>query len=127
MEVKLNTIGIEFTFDAKFSNHTERHKFYRELYGWKSSSNYGKYLYIKDGILSNMKHIRPTHSAIIVTIKDAKEIRSFFRKVKVNFDEKLVILNEKESRELGIGHPNDWKKIYEELKGNENLLFSVDF
>lgn len=126
MRVNLNTIGIEFTFDAKLQN-SEKTRFYRELYGWKNSSNYGKYLYIKDGILSNMKFIKPTKSTIIVSIKNAKILREFFKEKKVDFNEKIVVLNKKEARKLGLDFHNKLEQIYEELKGSENLKFSVDF
>ncbi len=127
MKIQINNIGMEFTFDVKERRNAEKVEFYRELYGYKNYSNFGKYIYLKDGVLSGMKHLKPTKSAIIVSVKNAKELRNFFKKHKVNFDEKLVILKQNEAHELGIGYPNNWRRIYEELKGNENLFFSVDF
>lgn len=127
MKAEINTIGIEFTFDANLRNSTEKLKFYREFYGWKSSSNNGRYLYIKEGLLSGIKYIKPTRSTIIVSIKDAKSVRNFLKRKKVLFDEKIVILNKIESQSLGFRYNNNLEKIYNELKGNENLFFSVDF
>jgi len=127
MRISLDTIGIEFTFDVNIENPSKRVGFYRELYGHKNYSNFGKYLYIKDGILSNMKYLKPTRSTVIVSKKDAREVRIFLKKSKVIFDEKIVILDHKEAKKLGLDFPNNWKKIYEDLKGNENLVFSVDF
>lgn len=126
MRLQINTIAIEFTFDLKIKENTERLKFYRGLYGWKSSSNFGKYLYIKDGILSNIKYLKPTRSTIIVSIKNAKVLRNFFKKYKVVFNEKIILLDKLEARKLGFKFSNNFSKIYEELKGNENLNFSVD-
>ena len=123
MKIDVKTVGIEFTFDSKSNDKS----FYRKLYGWKSPSNYGKYLYVKDGVLSNIKYIKPTRSTIIVSVKDSKSLRKFFNESKVVFNEKIVILNKQEAKELGLKFDSNWNKVYEELKGNENLFFSVDF
>ena len=127
MKLDIDTIGIEFTFDVKIDNKGEKSRFYRELYGWKSPSYYNKYVYIKDGVLSNLKYLKPTKSTIIVSMKDAGTLRKFFSARKVVFNEKIVVLNKKEARKLGLSFPSNWHKIYEELKGSENLRFSVDF
>lgn len=126
MKVDLDTVGIEFTFDSKLKG-SNAVKFYRKLYGCKRNSNYGKYTYLKDGVLSNIKYLKPTRSTIIVSMKDAKTLRNFFKKYNAVFDEKIVVLNEKEAKELGLNFPNEWKKLYEEIKGNENLRVSLDF
>lgn len=122
-------MGIEFTFDTKFDKASERVKFYRELYGYRRYSNYGRYVYVEEGLLSDIPYLKPTRSTIIVSVKDAKKLRKFFRKKSVVFNEKIVILNKKEAEKLNLeeGVSNDWEKIYEELKGNENLVFRVDF
>ena len=127
MRLGVDTIGMEFTFDAKMKNSTAKSKFYRELYGYKLYSNFGRYIYLKDGLLSDIKYLKPTRSTIIVSKKDAGALRIFFRKRNVKFDEKIVILNHKEAKQLGLNFPGNWRKVYEELKGNENLVFSVDF
>ena len=125
MEIKIDTLGVEFTFDARISEDRKRVKFYKELYGYKTNP-YGKYTYIKDGFLSNIKHLKPTRSTIIVSLKDAKGLRSFFKIYSVVFDEKIVILKEREARKLGLRFPSGWRRVYEELKGNENLKISFD-
>lgn len=125
MEVKLDTIGIEFSFDAKMTG-SNKTRFYRELYGWKNFSNFGRYIYIKDGLLSNIKHIKPTKSTIIVSIKNSKIVRDFFKKNKVVFNEKIIVLNKEEAKKLGFRFDSEWEKIYEEIKGNENLTFKIN-
>jgi hypothetical protein len=127
MKIELETIGVEFTFDLKEEDNTQRLRFYRGLYGWKSSSNYGQYLYIKEGLLSNINHIKPTKSTIIVSLENANILRKFFRKYDVVFNEKVIILGKKEAKILGLNIPNNWDRIYEDLKGNKNTILSVDF
>lgn len=126
MQVKINTLAIEFTFDFKGSG-TKKVNFYRGLYGHRSFSNYGKYIYIKDGLLSNIMYLKPTRSTIILSVKNAKEVRKFFKQNKVDFDEKIVILNKKEAKELGLKFDSNWDRVYSEILGNENLRFSIDF
>jgi hypothetical protein len=125
MKIKIDTIGIEFTFDV-LEKSSKRLKVYRELYGWKSASNNGKYLYLKDGILSSIKYLKPTKSTIIILRKDAKSVRKFFKEKRVIFNEKIVLLNKTEAKDLGLKFDNNLNKFYEELKGNENLFFSID-
>ncbi len=125
MKLNIKTLGIEFTFDCNLKG-SKKVNFFRELYGCKRISHGGKYVYIKDGILSNMKYLKPTRSTIILSIKDAKTLRKFFKKNKINFNEKIIFLNKTESKELNLEFPNNLEKIYEELKGNENLMFSLD-
>ena len=126
MRVKLETIGIEFSFDARLSG-SAKTKFYREFYGWKNFSNFGKYLYLKDGILSNIPYLKPTRSTVIVPRRHAKTIREFFKKNSVVFNEKIIVLNKNEAKALGFEFDSALERIYEEVKGNENLHFEIDF
>ncbi|MDP3987372.1 MAG: hypothetical protein Q8P81_04065 [Nanoarchaeota archaeon] len=123
----LDTVAVEFTFDAKIDNNSERVKFYKTLYGFKDIQK-GKRVYVREGVLSGIRHLRPTRSTVIVSRRDSRIVRNFLKKNKgVKFDEKMVILGEGEGRALGLNQPTGWKRIYEELKGNENTVFSVDF
>lgn len=126
MKIDVKTIGIEFTFDLHEKG-SKRVNFYRKLYGSRRVSHGGKYLYIKDGILSDINYLKPTRSTIILSIKDAKLVRKFFKEYNVVFNEKIVILNKQEAKELGLVFDSNWDRIYNELKGNENLFFSLDF
>jgi len=126
MEIKINTLAIEFIFDAKLSG-SKKTNFYRELYGHRSYSNYGKYTYVKEGVLSDIDYLKPTRSTLIVKRGDSKRLKDFFKKWNVVFDERLVFLDEKDAKKLGLIHIEGWKKIYDELKGNPNTFFKLDF
>ena len=126
MKINIDAIGIEFSFDAKLSG-TKKVNFYRKLYGYRSYSFYGKYTYIKEGVLSNIKYIKPAKSIIIVSIKDSKELRNFFKKHGVAFDERIVVLDEKDAKTLGLNYIEGWKKIYERIKENPDNSFYLDF
>jgi len=91
--------GILFTYDAKYKTNKERVSFHRELYGAISYTVEGPKK--QGGLLSKIPFINPTKSCIIVKEEDADKIRSFFQKHKVKWSEHLIILNEKEIKELG--------------------------
>ena len=121
MDIKLRNIAVEFIFDAKIKNQSKRVSFYREFYGCKKMSNYGKYIYIIDGVLSGIKHIKPVKSVVIVSIEDSEKLRNFFKKYNVFFDEKLVVLNENNSKILGLSFPEKWNKKYHDLLRKKKL------
>lgn len=127
MRIELKTLGIIFTFDVKLKDNSKRSKFYRELYGWKDYSYYGEYTYIKEGLLSEIKHIKPTKSTIIVSIEDSKKLRDYFKKFNIDFDERIIFLNQRDAKKLGISYTENLSKIYQEIKKNQNLVFNADF
>jgi len=129
MEISIKTIGIEFTFDTRFKKASERVRFYRELYGYRRYSNYSRYVYLEEGILSDIPYLKQAASQVIVSVKNAKKLRKFLKNRRVVFNEKIVILNKEEAEKLGLNKDisNNWEKIYEELKGDENLVFRADF
>jgi len=79
MEIKDNIIGIEFTLENNFEKASERVKFHRELYGHRRYSNYGRYIYLEEGVLSNIPYLKQASSQVIVSIKNAKSIRKFIK------------------------------------------------
>ena len=124
MEVTIESLGIEFTFDCKEVG-TRKVNFYRELYGCKKRSHGGKYLYIKDGVLSNLKYLKPTRSTIILSRENAKIVKDFFKGWDVIFDERLVILNTTDATDLNLNVESNWNRVYENLKKDSDLNVSV--
>lgn len=100
MEIDIKFIGIEFTFEIKIKKASERVKFYRKLYGYRKYSNYSRYIYLEEGILSDIPYLKQAASQVIVSVKNAKKIRDFFNKWDIEFKERKVILNKKESEKL---------------------------
>src|SRR6056297_1434749 len=100
MEINNKSIGIEFIINSNFKKPSQRVKFSRELYGHRRYSNHGKYLYVEEGILSDTPHIKPTKSVIIVSEKNSKKLREFFKNWGVDFKERKVILNKEESEKI---------------------------
>ena len=126
MRINLLPLGVQFTFDAKFERDYDKVRFYKKLYGYIDYSN-KKYKYKRGGLLSDLKHLRPTRSTIILSLRDAGALRKFFRKNKVKFSENVVILHHGQARKLGVESPSKWVNVYRDLLGKEDLIVGVDF
>ena len=96
METNKKDIGIEFIFSSKFKKASKRVGFNRKLYGYRRYSNHSKYLYIEEGILSNIPYMKPAKSVIIVSEKNSKTIKEFFKTWKIDFKEIKVMLNKED-------------------------------
>ena len=127
MKIDLIPLGVQFTFDVKFERSSERVMFYQRLYGYSNNSNSQRYKYQREGLLSGLKHLRPTKSVIILTLKDAGLLRKFFRKNKVKFSENLVVLHHGQARKLGVESGKKWRDVYRDLLGKEDLVVGVDW
>ena len=128
MRLDIIPLGILFTFDISHKKASERTIFYRNLYGFNSTANFKdkKYKYTRKGILSDIKHIKPTQSTLITTMKDAPALRAFFKKNKVKFSENAVILHEAQARKLKVVSPSAWVNVYRELLGKEDTIMGLD-
>jgi hypothetical protein len=69
---------IIFRLDKKMSG-AERARFFRRLYGYVDRSNYGRYTYERRGLMSEIPHLSPARSVIIVRDEDAGKLVSFLR------------------------------------------------
>ena len=100
MDIGIKNIGLEINFNVKIKKSSERVKFYRKLYGYKSYSNHGKYVYLKEGLLSNIPYLKPTNSFIIVSKEDSKKIENFLYKKDVRYKKIKVILEKEDAEKI---------------------------
>ena len=126
MRLDLIPLGVQFTFDVQYKSNYERVRFYKKLYGYVDYSN-KKYKYKRKGILSGLRYLRPTHSVIILTMKDAPLLRKFFKQNKVKFSENAVMLHEAQARKLKVVSPSAWVNVYRDLLGKRDLILGVDW
>ena len=63
-------------------------KITRKIYGYTEYSNYSKYKYKREGILSNIKYEKLFRACIMIDDKDADEIIEEFKKLEI----KIIIL-----------------------------------
>jgi len=68
--------GIMILFHLANAKNNELARFCNQFYGYKDYSNKGKYIYERDGIISNVPHIKinPIRTALIVKEEDANTI-----------------------------------------------------
>ena len=125
MRIDLVPLGVQFTFDARFEKASKKIEFYRKLYGYTDYSRGHEYK--RGGLLSDLKHLRPTRSTIILTLKDAPALLAFFRKNKVKFSENIVVLHHIQARQLRVESGSKWKDIYRDMLGKRDLVWRVDF
>jgi len=97
----MGQIAVLFTWDITTKTGKIKTKIHRELYGYTDYSQFGKYMYQRPGVLTNIRHLNPTQSCIIVKVGDAPKIREFFNRYKIKFDERKVLLTEEDYKKLG--------------------------
>ncbi len=85
-----------FTYDTSHRKLMLRSRFYWKLYGRTHSSKFGKYVYEEKGMLSGIRHLRPTESVVIVGNANAPVLREFFTAENARFSEHKIILSGKE-------------------------------
>jgi hypothetical protein len=107
-------VGILICFNSegkKFDSPSERNKFYRELYGFKQvvTKDGKSYTYQKEGILTEIPHMRVDNSSFIVPPQDIERMESFFREwsEKVHWKMLRVLLDE---------HDNDVQDLLKMIK-----------
>lgn len=77
----------------------EKAKIFRLLYGYSGSSNYGKYCYPKEGVLSSIPHIKLTRGVFILRKGDERVIKDALKGRNVEIEMREVMLS---SRDLKI-------------------------
>ena len=69
---------VGFTINAGTSP-ADRRRFFRALYGWRDKSQYGKYEYNREGLLSNIPHVRFTRGVFIVAQENRLKVKRFLK------------------------------------------------
>ena len=77
----------------------EKAKFCRNFWGYKDKSTFGKYSYLRKGIMSDIPHIRIAPSLFIVLEKDRSRTDQIFQKFNLNPFVRTILL-EKEDIEV---------------------------
>jgi hypothetical protein len=80
----------------------EQARIYRKLYGYRSSSNYGKYHYDVKGILDSVPSIRYEDGNFIVREEDFPVIKKFLEENGSSYRTWKVIPDEEEVKKLKL-------------------------
>jgi len=76
----------------------QRTKLFRQLYGWRDKSQYGRYEYQRRGLLGKIGYVPIIRGVFIVKTTDKKKVLKFFRgKAKV-FSREIILNAEEEKR-----------------------------
>jgi hypothetical protein len=89
---------IGFTINAGTSP-ADKRKFFRALYGWRDKSQFGKYEYMRDGLLTNIPYVHLTRGVFIVARENRLKVKRFL-KGKARIIERQVVLTQKDKKVL---------------------------
>ncbi len=57
----------------------QRARLFRQLYGWKDKSQFGKYEYDREGLLTGIPYVKLMRGVFIMRKQDKKKITDFLR------------------------------------------------
>ena len=80
----------------------ERTKFRKRFLGYTDFSNKSQYKYHRKGLLSDIPHIKPIRSVIIVRNEDCNRVVNFLKKHNATVFVKSVILTSEDKKKLKI-------------------------
>lgn len=75
------------------AGHQTRSRFKREFFGYIDKSNNNQYRYKRKGLLTEVPHIKPIRSAVIVKAKDEPKIIKFLKKFKAKIKAYWIIID----------------------------------
>ncbi len=78
----------------------EKERFRRAFLGYKDKSNHGNYEYRRSGVLTNISHLKPTKSLVIVKNKDKKKILDVLKMFDADYFLWKILLNQQEYKKL---------------------------
>lgn len=74
----------------------ERNRFRKQLLGYTDYSNKGQYRYERDGLLSEIPHIKPIRSVIVVRNEDSEKVIDFLKNHGAEVFVRTIILTNKD-------------------------------
>jgi len=96
--------GIIILFHLANAKNKDLARFCKKFYGYKDHSNKGKYIYERDGIISNIPHIKinPIRTAIIVKEEDADIISNALESFGAEIHKRKIELTSEDIDDLEI-------------------------
>jgi len=96
------------THSDKFESNYERNKFFRGLYGWTQflRSEKSEYRYQREGLLTEIPHIKVDDSVFIVALKEMERIMNYMEgwEDKIDYDFFRVLLGPEEYEKIKSGN-----------------------
>ena len=76
--------------------------FTKALYGQKTSTHHGKYVYRKRGILDDIPYRKLIRGVFVIQDKDKKQIIDFFERLSAEYYVRVVELTEEDCEIMGL-------------------------
>jgi hypothetical protein len=93
-------IGIIFSYWLRGRTSRERTQFNRKFLGFTDKSQFGKYSYPREGLMSKIPHVHVSSSLFIILEDDLEKVESFCREFGVSLFVRRVILEDSDLKEL---------------------------
>ena len=94
------TFGFIINYRLEGKSPVERTKFNRKFLGYNDKSQFGKYLYFREGLLTKIPHIRVSNSLFITLKEDLKRVKTFCEEYGVKLFVRKIILTKSDMKEL---------------------------
>ena len=91
---------ITYELNGKDMTKSQVSLFHKRLYGYTDSSHGGKYTYQRKGLLSDIPHLNPSRSVIIIPKGESKKVLGFLEEYGAKVFSVDVILNAMQSAAL---------------------------
>jgi hypothetical protein len=93
-------LGIIFSYWLRGRTSRERTQFNRKFLGFTDKSQFGKYSYRREGLMSKIPHVYVSNSLFIILEEDLEKVERFCREFDVPLFVRRVILEDSDIKEL---------------------------
>lgn len=94
------TFGLIISYRLDGWSPVERTRFNRKFLGYNDKSQYGKYSYFREGLMTKIPHVHVSKSLFIILEDDLKRVKSFCDEYKVELFIRKVVLIRSDIRAL---------------------------
>lgn len=95
-----HTFGLIINYWLEGQSAVERTKFNRKFLGYNDKSQFGKYSYFREGLMTKIPHIRISNSLFILREDDLKRVKTFCEEYGVKLFVRKVVLTKSDMKEL---------------------------
>ena len=94
------TLGLIINYRLEGRTSVERTRFNRKFLGYNDKSQFGKYSYFREGLMSKIPHVHISNSLFIILEDDLKRVKSFCDEYDVKLFIRKVVLTKSDLKEL---------------------------
>ena len=94
------TFGFIISYRLDGWSPVERTRFNRKFLGYKDKSQYGKYSYFREGLMTKIPHVHVSKSLFIILEGDLKRVKDFCDENEINLFVRKVVLTRSDIKAL---------------------------